>query len=828
MLIKILVVDDSATDRLIIKNMLGDYCVLTACDGLEAMRILQEHDGINLIILDLNMPNMDGFQVLEALKEDERFRELRTIILTNYDELDNEIKGLKLGAVDYIRKPIHMESLRARIDVHVSLLQVENALKKQLDEQTLTLDMVLNQAPIGIAISYSRDPQGSDETNVRINSKFEKILGRRKEELIRLGWEKITHPDDLEEDIENFRRFQSGEINMYSMDKRYIKPDGSIVWVHMIVAPIALSDNRKNNHICLVQDITQRKEMEKALNESERSKSVLLTHLPGLAYRCNYDPDWTMQYVSNGCFNLTGYPPESLLYNRDITYNEVISPEYREVLWNEWERILAARQPFKYEYEITTASGERKWVLEMGQGIYNEDGEVEALEGIVLDISDRKAVKNALKYNNEHDRLTGLYNRDYLVSLLEKDSRLKKKSKKALIGINLSMVQLLTANYGFQYSQNLMKRTAEALGKHCTDKRQLFQAPDNSFIFYILDYKDKNELVDFGNALAGTLEALLVTERIGGGIGILEIEQNQSELDIELILRRLLIASERSVSIFEKDFEICFYNEELEAMVDRERDIMEALNAVVADNQTNDELFLQFQPIMQLKTGSIYAFEALARLRTGKLGLVSPLEFIPIAEKTKLILPIGEKVIVKAFGFLKKIRKLGYDDIGVAINISVIQILSPDFISMLFELMEKMQVDPENVCIEITESVFASDYESINNNLEALKEAGLHIAIDDFGTGYSSLARERGLKVDSMKIDKYFIDNLLNVDSSKAITGNIISIAHRLGHYTTAEGVEHESQLQYLREHNCDRVQGYLISRPLDEDDAIMFIEKQR
>jgi PAS domain S-box-containing protein len=828
MLIKILVVDDSATDRLIIKNMLGDYCVLTACDGLEAMRILQEHDGINLIILDLNMPNMDGFQVLEALKEDERFRELRTIILTNYDELDNEIKCLKLGAVDYIRKPIHMESLRARIDVHVSLLQVENVLKKQLDEQTLTLDMVLNQAPIGIAISYSRDPQGSDETNVRINSKFEKILGRRKEELIRLGWEKITHPDDLEEDIENFRRFQSGEINMYSMDKRYIKPDGSIVWVHMIVAPIALSDNRKNNHIYLVQDITQRKEMEKALNESERSKSVLLTHLPGLAYRCNYDPDWTMQYVSNGCFNLTGYPPESLLYNRDITYNEVISPEYREALWNEWERILAARQPFKYEYEITTASGERKWVLEMGQGIYNEDGEVEALEGIVLDISDRKAVKNALKYNNEHDRLTGLYNRDYLVSLLEKDSRLKKKSKKALIGINLSMVQLLTANYGFQYSQNLMKRTAEALGKHCTDKRQLFQAPDNSFIFYILDYKDKNELVDFGNALAGTLEALLVTERIGGGIGILEIEQNQSELDIELILRRLLIASERSVSIFEKDFEICFYNEELEAMVDRERDIMEALNAVVADNQTNDELFLQFQPIMQLKTGSIYAFEALARLRTGKLGLVSPLEFIPIAEKTKLILPIGEKVIVKAFGFLKKIRKLGYDDIGVAINISVIQILSPDFISMLFELMEKMQVDPENVCIEITESVFASDYESINNNLEALKEAGLHIAIDDFGTGYSSLARERGLKVDSMKIDKYFIDNLLNVDSSKAITGNIISIAHRLGHYTTAEGVEHESQLQYLREHNCDRVQGYLISRPLDEDDAIMFIEKQR
>jgi PAS domain S-box-containing protein len=828
MLIKILVVDDSATDRLIIKNMLSDYCILTACDGLEAMRMLEEHDGINLIILDLKMPNMDGFQVLEALKEDERYRKLRTIILTNYDELDNEIKGLKLGAVDYIRKPVHMESLRARIDVHSTLLRVEHTLEQQLVKQTSTLDMVFDQAPIGIAISYCSDPGGSDEANVRINPKFEEITGRTKEELIRLGWEKITHPDDLEEDMENFRKLQSGEIKMYSMDKRYIRPDGSIVWVHMTVAPLVLSSDVQCDHICLVQDITERKEMGKALNESERSKSVLLSHLPGLAYRCNYDHDWTMQYVSNGCFNLTGYPPESLLYNRDLSYNEIISPEYRQVLWDEWERVLAARQPFKYKYEITTASGERKWVLEMGQGIYNDDGEVEALEGIVLDISDRKAIENALKYNNEHDRLTGLYNRDYLVSLLERDVRLKKNSKKALIGINLSIVQLLTANYGFQYSQNLLKKAAEALSHHCTDKRQLYQAPDNSFIFYILDYKNKDELADFGGVIADTLGSLFVTERIGGGIGILEIEQSQSDLDIELLLRRLLIASERAVSIFEKDFEICFYNEELEAMVDREIDIVESLNAIVADDDRDNDLFLQYQPIMDLRTGSIYAFEALSRLRTGKLGLVSPLEFIPIAEKTKLILPIGEKVIAKAFSFLNRLKGLGYDEICISINISVIQLLSPDFIERLFELMSRMQVNSRNICIEITESVFASDYDGINYILEKLKEAGFHIAIDDFGTGYSSLARERGLKVDCMKIDKYFIDKLSCIDLSKAITGDIISIAHKLGHSTIAEGVEHERQLQYLKEHNCDKIQGYLISKPLDEDDAIMFIEKQR
>lgn len=697
--IKILVVDDSVSDRLIIKNTLSEYYILTAGDGVEAMGVLEEQEGINLLLLDLNMPNMNGFQVLASLKEDRRYRKLRTIILTNYDELDNEIKGLKLGAVDYIRKPLQMDSLRARIDVHVALLKAEQAIKQQ------------------IAI-------------------------------------------------------------------------------------------------------------EQALHESERSKSVFLSHLPGLAYRCNYDRSWTMLYVSEGCLNLTGYPPESLLYNRDLSYLDLISPEYRAAIWNEWERVLATRQPFKYEYEIMTASGERKWVLEMGQGIYNDAGAVEALEGIILDISDRKAIENRLKYNNEHDRWTGLYNRDYLVALLEKDIKLRKTSKKALICINLSMVQLLVAKYRYQYSQNLIKKAAEVLSQHCTGNRILFQPREYRFIFYLFDYKDKSELVDFSVVIAETVNAQFVTERIGGGIGVLEIEQNQDDVDIDLILRRLLITSERSVSLFGRDFKICFYDEEIEASVNREIDIVEILNDIAAYDHTNDELFLQYQPIMNLRNGTICGFEVLARLRTEKFGLVSPVEFIPIAEKTKLILPIGEKVIITAFRFLRKLMEYGYDEVDVSINISVIQLLYPDFTSRLFELMSEMRVDPQNIGIEITESVFVNDNNDINNIIEELREAGLHIAIDDFGTGYSSLARESDLKVDTLKIDKYFIDKLLYVNFNKAIAGDIISMSHKLGHCVIAEGVEHQSQLQYLKEHGCDKIQGYLISKPLDEDDAIEFLKR--
>ena len=709
MSIKILVVSDSASDIMIIKNMLSEYSILTASDGVGALSMLEAYKEINLLILDLDMPNMNGFQVLGTLKSDVRFRKVRTIILTNQDKLDDEIKGLKLGAVDYIRRPI-TDSINARIDVHVALLCAEQALG------------LSDQAPI-----------------------------------------------------------------------------------------------------CLME----RKEIEKALDESERSKSVFLSHLPGLAYRCNYDSEWTMQYVSEGCFNLTGYPPESLLYNRDLSFNELISPEYREVLSQEWERILPKREPFKYEYEIITATGEKKWVLEMGQGVYNDAGEVEALEGLVLDISDRKAIEDALIYNNTHDRLTGLYNRDYLVSLLEKDIKLNKNSKKALIGIDLSMVQLLALNYGFQYSQNLIKKAAEALSQQCSEKIILFQPRENRFIFYVVDYTDKKELVDFSHVIIETLEAVFITDRISGGVGIVEIKVDQDEVDIDLILRKLLIASERVITLFGKNFEISFYDEELETLVDRERDIIEALNIIALDDHAQDNLFLEYQPVMDLKKDQITCFEALARLNTEKLGLVGPLEFIPLAEKTKLIHQIGEKVIIKAFSFLRKLKEHGYNNIRVSINISLIQLLNPDFPRRLFELIKEMQINPQNICIELTESIFISDFDKTNKVIGKIRETGIHVAIDDFGTGYSSLSRETELNADCMKIDKYFIDRLLDTNPNKSITGDIISMSRKLGHCIIAEGVEHDLQLRYLKEHNCDKIQGYLISKPLSEEDAIEFLKKQ-
>ena len=684
---------------------------------------------------------------------------------------------------------------------------------------------VFDQSPIGIAIVNDKDSASQSELgHPNINPMFEQIIGRKSHELKNINWPEITHPEDLKVELGKFEQFKNSQIDGYSMEKRLLRPDGSIVWTHIKVSQLLGIPDKHSMYICLLEDISSRKATEESLKESERSKSVLLANLPGLAYRCNYDREWTMQYVSAGCFALTGYHPESLLYNNDISYNDLIAPDYRDTLWQEWKYVLAKRLPFRHAYEITTANGEKKWVFEMGEGVFDEHGQVIALEGIVVDISERKKYENILVHNNEHDRWTGLFNRYYLENLLASDNQKDNANKRAFVGINMSHTQALTKVYGFHYTRTLLQKTAEILSQYCTDNHLLFHTFIDRFVFYLQDYRDKNELYEFCQTIEHVLETLLRPERVNAAIGVIEIEPG-NKLDADLLLKKLLIASEKAFDMSDKQFGICFYDADMEAKIMREEDIKREL-AQIVDDENNKGIFLLYQPILDLKSNRICTFEALARLKSEKFGVVSPLEFIPIAEKTKLIIPLGQRIIVEALQFLKTLEKNGFDAINISINVSAIQLLQDDFVDNLLKTINKIGVSPDRIGLELTESIFSSEYEEINSILSRLREIGIHIAIDDFGTGYSSFARERELNIDCLKIDKYFIDKLLEIQPEEAITSDIISMAHKMGHYVVAEGVEYETQKQYLIAKGCDKIQGYLIGKPLAEEEAIELLGK--
>lgn len=193
-----------------------------------------------------------------------------------------------------------------------------------------------------------------------------------------------------------------------------------------------------------------------------------------------------------------------------------------------------------------------------------------------------------------------------------------------------------------------------------------------------------------------------------------------------------------------------------------------------------------------------------------------------------MISPLGEFIIFQALQFLQKLRENGYDNLSVSINISTIQILEAGFADKLMGMIKAMDINPANVGVELTESVFATERSDINEVLNVLRANGIRVLIDDFGSGYSSLAREQELNVDFLKIDKRFIDRLIVLNPEESITSDIISMSHKLGHCVIAEGVEYEKQLEYLREFGCDRIQGYIISRPVDEESALKLLDRQK
>jgi len=687
------------------------------------------------------------------------------------------------------------------------------------EDQVKLFDALFNQAPIGITISYGKNPDGAlVEEILNVNPKFEEITGYTKEELLHLGWSKVTHPDDFSKELESFKKLVAGEISSYTMEKRYIRRDGSVVWTQIVVAPIDVGRSDHYNHICLIQDITDRKAVEETLAESERSKHVMLSHLPGMAYRCKNDEHWTMLYVSERCKVLTGYDQENLIGNRSVSFNDIIAPSWQEKVRQEWEKSIHNGQNFSLEYEIITKDGERRWVWELGQGIVGENGEVEELEGLVLSINTRKKMEADLRYHSQHDLTTGLYNRRYLEELLLPENRRKGEGLSALLTVNLSSLHSSAMTYGFFYTHEILKNVAQQLQRLCKPNYTLCVIHEYQFVFLVKGHASRTELTSLASQVEQQLSSFLAIEGIGWGIGILEIARNATEGPQEL-LRKLLVAGENALQNGSSQL---FFDEAMETKLYREEQITGELSKLAA-GQGSGRLYLLYQPVVDVKSGKVNGFEALARLHLPSLGTISPLEFIPIAEKTKLIIPLGESIIIEALRFLSTLEDKGHE-LTVSINISALQLLKPGFASDVLRTVRAMRVNPKHICLEITESIFASNYQEINKILRPLRGVGMKIAIDDFGIGYSSLAREGELEVDCLKVDKFFIDRLKHADEPVSITSDIISMAHKLGHCVIAEGVENEVQLEYLRHHHCDKVQGFLFAKPMEEEAALTYL----
>ena len=353
---------------------------------------------------------------------------------------------------------------RGRYIVNVGDITEQKELEQKSNENQSLFKTIFEQAPIGIAFVKNKIIMGN------INPEFEKIMGRSKEELINIDWTSLTHSDDLKENLELYDKFNRGEISGYSLVKRFIRPDGTFVWVYMVISHMEIDSDSKydSQHICMIQDISQTISSSEALRESERSKASLLARLPGMEFRCLNDKYWTMNFISDGCFELTGYKKESLLYNSEISYNDVISPEYKKKVMDDWAIALEKHAVYKGEYEITTANESKKWVLEKGQGIYDTNGKVIVLEGLIVDVTERKNQDEKIKYLNNHDPLTGLYNRQFCETEMKRLDEANVILTSVIVG-DINGLRLVNNAFGYEDGDHLIIQAASCMKKFCRD-----------------------------------------------------------------------------------------------------------------------------------------------------------------------------------------------------------------------------------------------------------------------------------------------------------------------------------------------------------------------
>lgn len=554
---------------------------------------------------------------------------------------------------------------------------------------------------------------------------------------------------------------------------------------------------------------------QKSLLEIQRQKSIILENVPGMIYTSNLSLQ--MQYVSKGCEELTGYEAEHLLKNDNLSYCDLIKNCKIEIL-EKRKDLIAQRKKYTDEYEIITADGTSKWVWEHGEGVYDDNGKLTALEGLIIDVTKRKEQEFKLTYLQEHNKITGLHNR----YKFEEFMKIFDENKAALLLLNLKKLNLLNLTHGYIYTDKLINEVAKKLKSIFPETCKLFHIAFDSFALVVNNYQTCDDLIEIGNKIIIIINDVINTKNINCCIGIVEI--NARNIDNNEILKYALIAAEyeNPTSIFK----VNIFNKEMEESIRRLEVLKDELSDCVK-NEYDPRFSVIYQPIVDSFNGNIHAFEALARFNSNEYGSISPIEFISIAEQTQLIVQLGKKILNAAFEFQKYLSIHGKGNIVISVNVSAIQILREDFLDDLTFLIKKHGIQPYNICIEITESYFAENLNDLNEKFQVIRQLGFSIALDDFGIGYSTFARESELSIDCLKIDKSFVSKILDVGEKEIIISDIISMAHKLGHYVIAEGIEDKKQFQYLLENKCDYMQGYLFGKPATVDEVLFCLLKE-
>lgn len=825
--LSILYVEDEDEIRDQLNSFLKRRCrkVYTAANGKKGLEAYKKHQP-DIVVTDILMPIMDGLKMSELILEINP--QVPLIVITAFEEPRYFHQAIELGVQQYVNKPVKLNILEQALFKCARILRAEAALK-EIEERYQVL-FKLSHIAISIAdvdgdgdnLQHVIFEEGSATQSIEgglvdCNDAFLELIDyqnfKELQDLDLSIYSLMTeasakHFNDLVHDELLIRGFSSEfELELLSKNKTKIP----------VIAQLILRYSEKGEPIEIwgvMRDIRERRKAEEKLRlsakvfESSRDAIIISDH------------ENKIISVNHAFTDITGYEARDAIgKNPKILQSGRHNEAFYQLLWSD----LNSKGFWQGEIWNRRKSGEifPEWIsISL---VYDDAGEISHYIAIFSDISDIKTTEAHIEFLANYDPLTQLPNRRLFIDRLDQAIKTasREKSRLAVLFFDLDHFKTINDSLGHSIGDQMLIEVGVRISDCMREIDSVSRLSGDEFAAVISDISEIGDVITVVNK---TIEVIRNTFKIGEyelhvtiSIGI-SIYPDDGE-NYEILLKNADTAMYCAKSSGRDNFE--FFSPSMSTQALERLALEGSLRKAVENN----ELLVFYQPQIQVDTGKIVGMEALLRWPHPEMGMIPPDKFIPLAEETGLIIPIGKWVLTEACRQNKAWQDQGLVTVPVAVNLSAVQFRQHNLLEIVQETLFETGLKARFLELELTEGLLMDCSEYNVTLLREFRQLGVHLSIDDFGTGYSSLSYLKRFPINKLKIDRSFSMDLPKDRNNAAITSAIISLGHDLGMCVIAEGVEDEKQFNFLQAHQCDEIQGYLFSKPVppEEMEKLLF-----
>lgn len=736
-------------------------------------------------------------------------------------------KKEKFSTIGYLKKG------NKEIDINITLIPINN--KDTIDVFVIISDITKFQKQKKEIDQFEKMREAFDEVDYICNFYYDAIndyfyFSKQINDMLQINPEKpftpsfkhllrYVHPDDVER-LENAMQTALKERVPFQIEYRMIRKDQTTFIVRIQTGIYLDQKGNLDGIVGFIQDITDFK-ISRDLLEKEKQIKILYDN-PDVGIWSQDVQKGEYIDISNGIEYITGYTKND--FNNGLQWDSIIQKEDLQQFLD--KRLnLAKGKIIHHQYRIVDKNGAIKWVQDYTIPSLDDEGNIVRLDGITSDITEQKEMEEKIKYLANYDSLTQLPNRNKFIDKVEQliDEYENSNHQFALLKLDIDGFKYVNNTLGSEFGDEVLKQIPKRISKYLTPNDMIARRGGDEFEILIDKIQSISELKMRVTKIMECLNnpfnikgyEIYITVSIGistyPGNGVTSIE----------LTRNAILALHNAEKRGKNNYYILSNYNSIQSF--KNYSIGRDLKKAIGDK----EMVLYFQPRVDANTNQIIGAEALIRWNHHEWGLISPAEFLTIAEENGLITEMDDWVLNEVCNQIRNWRNMGMFVVPISINISATNFLKSNWTNKVATIIREIGIQPHDIEFEITESTIFNDSVTVKNSILKLKELGIKIALDDFGTGYSSLSYLTHYPFDLIKIDKSFMRNMIHSKRDLHLTKSIIYMAKGLQLRIIAEGVETIQQLKMLQQEQCDEIQGYLFSKPVPVNEFEVLLQKK-